>query len=144
MKFPSLEDRKMRALRSERERVILVRLRFQEEFRLEFRLLESGTLRSLALPSIPCLRDFRARLCGTFVCLHGKTELLSNERLDRFASRSCERLRITRQFMPRLVECAEGEGETKTAFALEVYEPRYQENFRLVWFLEIFSIIFAF
>lgn len=86
----------MRA-RRERERVILVRLRFQE-VRLEFRLPESGTPRSLALPSIPCLRDFRARLCvcDVFVCSHVKTELLSNERLDRFASRSCGRLRITR------------------------------------------------
>lgn len=88
----------MRA-RRERERVILVRLRFQE-VRLEFRLPESGTPRSLALPSIPCLRDFRARLCvcDVFVCSHVKTELLSNERLDRFASRSCGRSRITRQF----------------------------------------------
>lgn len=37
MKFSSLDARKTRVTRSERERVILARLRFQE-FRLEFRL----------------------------------------------------------------------------------------------------------
>lgn len=61
---PSLDAHKTRVPRNERVRIILVRLRFQE-VRLEFRLrgAESGTPRSLALPSIPCLQDFRAQLC---------------------------------------------------------------------------------
>lgn len=106
VKFPSLDVHKMRVPHSKRERVILVRLRFKksgQNLGYEELLPESGTPRSLALPSIPYLRDFRARLCirGMFVCPHVKTELLSNERLDRLASRSCGRSRITRKFCPR-------------------------------------------
>jgi len=65
--------------------------------------------------------------------MHIKTELLSNVRLDRFASWSCGRSQIMRQFCPRPVECAEVEDETKKAFDLKIYKLKYHSKFPILW-----------
>lgn len=87
---PSLDAHKTRVPRNERVRIILVRLRFQE-VRLEFRLrgaptrIWNASVVGLAFDSLPS-RFSGATLSYTDVVEHPyvKTELLSNERLDRF------------------------------------------------------------